>query len=310
MKAIMYHYVRQYDPRLPYFRYLDVRNFAKQLDHFEKKYGFVTKDEFRKAINDKTLGDAKGKILLTFDDAMSCHYEFVFKELKKRKLWGIFYVPSQQYQNEKILDVHRIHLLCGAFEGKKLLSLLKAHLDENMISDKKIKEFREETYTEADQINYEGISEFKRILNYFVSYEFREGLIDLVAEQLGFEFKASNFYVSVEKLKEMHRSGNIIGSHSISHPVMSKLSDIKQYAEINGSFNFLRNIGCIDTKTYCHPYGGFHSFNKTTIEALNTNNVEFSFNVEPRDISNKDLISSIQFLPRYDCNLFPFGEAS
>ena len=101
MKAIMYHYVRQYDPRLPHFRYLDVRNFAKQLDHFEKKYGFVTKDEFRKAINDKTLGDAKGKILLTFDDAMSFHYEFVFKELKKRKLWGIFYVPSQPYKNEK-----------------------------------------------------------------------------------------------------------------------------------------------------------------------------------------------------------------
>ena len=308
MKAIMYHYVREYNSKVPYFRYLDIKNFEKQLDYFEEKFGFVSKEEWLDAINKKILGNTEGKIILTFDDAMSCHYDHVFQVLKKRGLWGIFYVPAQPYQSDKILDVHRIHLLCGAFEGKDLMAILKKLLDENMIPDEKIKEFRELTYSR--QVNYEGVSEFKRILNYFVSYRFREGLIDAVANELGFEFIVSEFYVSLEQLKEMHLSGNLIGSHTVSHPVMSKLNEMDQKTEINDSFIFLRDNFNLDVKTYCHPYGGFHSFNKATVDILASNSVSFSFNVEPRDICDHDLVSSIHFLPRYDCNIFPFGQAS
>lgn len=308
MKAIMYHYVRQFDNGLPNFRFLDVDNFEKQLDFFQEKFGFVSKDEWLNVIKRKKLESAKGKVLLTFDDALACHFEYVFKVLNRRGLWGVFYVPTQPYQKNKVLDVHRIHLLCGAFDGSHLLSALKASLDENMIPDEKRKEFQEQTYTRQD--NYEGISEFKRILNYFVSYEYREDLIDSVAYKLNYLFQTSKFYVPLEKLKQMQLAGNIIGSHSISHPVMSKLSKIDQHSEINDSFGYLSANIKLDLKTYCHPYGGFHSFNEQTVKVLEASGVDFSFNVESRDICDDDLTSSIQFLPRYDCNEFPFGKAS
>jgi len=308
MKAIMYHYVRQFNPGLPNFRFLDVKNFQKQLDFFQEQFGFVSKDEWLNVLKSKKLESAKGKVLLTFDDAMSCHYEYVYKVLKKRGLWGIFYVPTQPYQKGKVLDVHRIHLLCGAFDGSKLLTTLKMFLYKSMIPDGKRKEFREQTYIGQD--NYEGISEFKRILNYFVSYEYREGLIDSVAHKLNYLFETSDFYVPVDKLKKMQLSGNMIGSHTVSHPVMSKLSKLEQNAEINDSFGYLSMNIKLDLKTYCHPYGGFHSFNEETVKALEESGVEFSFNVESRDICDDDLASSIQFLPRYDCNEFPFGKAS
>ena len=308
MKAIMYHYVRKPDPRLPNFRFLDVKNFEKQLDFFQEKFGFVSKSEWLDALKKKKLGGAKNKVILTFDDAMSCHYDHVYKIISKRSLWGIFYVPTQPYQEGKVLDVHRIHLLCGAYSGTELLSTLKAFLTEEMIPDEKREEFRKQTYTRQD--NYEGISEFKRILNYFVSYIYREKLIDLVARELKYVFDTSNFYVPVDKLRQMQRSGNIIGSHTVSHPVMSKLSKIEQKEEIEHSFSFLETSLQLDMKTYCHPYGGFHSFNGETLKALADKEVEFSFNVESRDICDDDLTSSIQFLPRYDCNEFPFGKAS
>jgi hypothetical protein len=63
-------------------------------------------------------------------------------------------------------------------------------------------------------------------------------------------------------------------------------------------------------KTHCYPYGGFHSFNEQTVKALAEKEVAFSFNVDSRDICDDDLTSSIQFLPRYDCNQFPVGRAS
>jgi peptidoglycan/xylan/chitin deacetylase (PgdA/CDA1 family) len=306
MKAVMYHYVREYNPQLPFFRFLNYRNFEKQLDYFATEYGFVTREEWIKVLKDKNSESVKGKILLTFDDAMSCNYEYVFKILKKKGLWGIFYVPTQPYQQDKMLDVHRIHLLCGAFEGFKLLAILQDLLDGSMIPDEKIKEFSEYTYT--NQKNFTGISEFKRILNYFVNYKYRESLINAVSDKLDFKHRVTDFYVSVDMIKEMYKYGNIIGSHSVSHPVMSKLSASEQRREINDSFKFLNSIDCIDIKTYCHPYGGFHSFNNETTGILNSMNVDFSFNVEPRDICDSDLKSSIQFLPRYDCNIFPFGK--
>ena len=137
MKAIMYHYVRKFDPSLPNFRFLDVRNFEKQLDFFQDQFGFVSKSEWLDALKRKKLGDAEGKVILTFDDAMFCHYDYVYKILSKRNLWGIFYVPTQPYQKGKVLDVHRIHLLCGAYSGNELLSTLKALLKEEMIPDEK-----------------------------------------------------------------------------------------------------------------------------------------------------------------------------
>lgn len=308
MKAIMYHYVRSFDPSLPNFRFLDVENFEKQLDYFQDKFGFISKDEWFNALSEKRLGSAKGKVLLTFDDGMSCHYDYVYKVLTKRNLWGIFYVPTQPYQRDKVLDVHRIHLLCGAYSGIELLSTLKAFLKEEMIPDVKREDFRKQTYTRQD--NYEWISEFKRILNYFVSYDFREHLIDKVAHELNYAFDTSKFYVPVEKLIEMQLSGNLIGSHTVSHPVMSKLNIREQNEEIEDSFSFLDSNLQLNVKTYCHPYGGFHSFNDETVNALAKNEVVFSFNVESRDICDEDLTASIQFLPRYDCNEFPFGKAS
>jgi len=202
----------------------------------------------------------------------------------------------------------RIHLLCGAYSGNKLLSTLSGFLTKEMIPDEKIEEFQTLTYTRQD--NYEGISDFKRILNYFVSYDYRELLIDSVARELKYVFNTSKFYVSMDKLNQMQLSGNLIGSHSVSHPVMSKLSNIEQNWEIENSFSFLESNLKPDLRTYCHPYGGFHSFNDETVRALAEKQVAFSFNVESRDICDEDLTLSIQFLPRYDCNQFPFGQAS
>ena len=308
MKAIMYHYVREYRSELPRFRFLDIQNFRKQLDYFDQKYGFISRKDWDLVIKKKKLDSVEGKVVLTFDDSLSCHFDYVFPELKKRNLWGIFYVPTQPYINSKMLDVHRVHLLCGAFDGPSLLNALHDFLEEDMISDSKIKNFRNKTYLK--QSNYEGISEFKQTLNYFVNYQFRENLIDKIANTVGYEFNPAHFYLSKDKLKEMYSYGNIIGAHSVTHPVMSRLGHSEQKIQIKESFSFLEDLVSQNHKTYCHPYGGFHSFNEDTIDILGTEQVMYSFSIESRDITNNDLEISYQFLPRFDCNEFPFGKAS
>ncbi len=304
----MYHYVREYNATLPYFRYLDINNFRKQLDFFEAEYGYISFEEWCDFIYNGLMPKKPGKVLLTFDDAMRCHYDYVFPELIKRGLWGIFYVPTAPYSDSTILDVHRIHLLCGSFSGTKLLKIAYSFITEKMIPDQMIEEFRNLTYTR--QQNTEGVSEFKRLMNYFLDYKYRSTIIDQIIDHLNFSFNSDIFYIPYKNLFEMKRNGMIIGSHSHSHPVMSKLSIQSQQDEIEKSFLILGDLIDLEHKSYCHPYGGFHSFNKTTTETLEKHNVFYSFNVEGREINQSDFIHSKHYLPRFDCNLFPFGKSS
>ena len=308
MRALMYHYVRRYDAVLPNFRYLDIDNFRRQLDYFDAEFGYVSFEEWRGFVNNGTVPEKTGKVVLTFDDAMRCHYDYVFPELLSRGLWGIFYVPTSPYADDIILDVHRIHLLCGAFSGMKLLEVANSMICEEMIPDEKIEEFRNETYTR--QQNTVGVSEFKRLMNYFIDYKYRATVIDTIANNLGFSFNRDMFYVPFEQLFEMKRKGMVIGSHSHSHPVMSKLSASAQQNELEKSFAILGDLVETNHRTYCHPYGGFHSFNKDTVDVLDRLGVAYSFNVESREIQKSDYISSTHHLPRFDCNLFPHGKAS
>ena len=305
----MYHYIQKSDPLLPNFKFLDFDNFVKQLDFFENNYGFVTQDEWSNYIDFGLLPEIGGKVVLTFDDGMICHYKYVYPELIKRKLWGIFYVPTLPYLEKKILDVHRIHLLIGASSGKELIMILNQILTEEMIPFKRRKEFREHTYKAQNDEN--DISEFKRILNYYISNEFRSRVINEILNLLNLlNLNEIDFYIPELKLKEMSDNGMIIGSHTNSHPVMSKLNFHDQKNELMVSFSFIEKIVNEKKMTYCHPYGGFHSFNKDTVSLLDNLGVAYSFNVENREIVSNDRLKNKHSLPRFDCNLFPYGKIS
>ena len=308
MKAIMYHYVRKYNDNFPNFRFLDVSNFVRQLDYFGDSFGFVDRDEWSRVALEGDFDTMPPGVILTFDDAMSCHYEFVFEILRKRGLWGIFYVPTKPYVSNKMLDVHRIHLLCGRFDGEKLLDACMSLIDEEMIPFTKREKFIENTYQR--QHNAAGVSQFKRMLNYFVDESYKSEVIDELSSHFGFNDYDMSFYVGVENLSKMSKEGMVVGSHTVNHPVMSKLDRGSQAAEIRQSFQFLESVCDTSHRTYCHPYGGFHSFNDETISLLDECDVSYSFSVESRDITGEDLLNRKQCLPRYNCNEFSYGRAS
>lgn len=304
----MYHYVRSFDDNYPHFRYLDINNFKSQLDYFEKKFGFVGRDEFDKAIKNRALEDLQGKIVLTFDDAMKCHHDVVFKILKERGLWGIFYVSSEPFYDDQILDVHRIHLLCGRYNAKELLDYASSIINKDMMEHSKISLFDKKTYQK--QVNIDEINDFKRLINYYLKLDYKNDVLNKICQKFEIENSAKNFYISKDNIKTMDSEGMLIGSHGKSHIVMSKADFKHQKIEIEESFQFLESLISPKLKTYCHPHGGSHVFNENTLSLLNSSNVDFSFSVQSRDIKLDDIKKNVHALPRFDCNEFPFGRIS
>lgn len=314
MKAVMYHYVRSASYDLPYFTYLDVDNFKRQLDFFSQEFGFVRQEDFASWIQQPHAIERPDGVILTFDDGFRDHVDTVQPILKELNLWGIFYIPTHMLSTGEILDVHKIHLLLGKLGPERCLELLNASSAIEMFPDIVVEDFRLKTYS-RQTTSSEQTKTFKRMLNYFVDYQWRRQLLDRL-EISAFEIAGyqapdvSDVYITTEELRALSDDGHIIGSHSVSHRLMSKLSAEAQAQEIYESQQFLEAICGREVATYCHPYGGFHSFNDDTERILSAAGFRYSFNVEARDIDVEDLVGRPQALPRYDCNLFPYGQAT
>ncbi|WP_336001795.1 polysaccharide deacetylase family protein [Halorientalis halophila] len=303
----MYHYVRPPSSDGNYY-YLDLSDFRRQLDYFESNYGFLDRESFVEAI--RTGTDPGNDIVLTFDDGLRDHFDWVYPELRKRGLWGIFYVPTGPYETGSVLDVHRIHGLLGQFLGSEVLDELKDIVTSDMIPDQRRQDFR--TYTYESQDNTEATTKVKRILNYYISYEHRSSVLNTLENRLsGSTRDVPDVYASLSQFEEMQNNGMIIGSHSVTHRVFSKLDRTEQKREIFDSFSLLGSaFGRLDLRTFCYPYGGDHTYDDTTLSLLSDADCEFAFSVESRDVTDDDLTNFRNELPRYDCNEFPHGEAS
>ena len=307
MKAVMYHYVRPDDPSMPHFRHLRLDRFLRQLDEFAARYGFVSQEDFFRAVE---CGTPVRGVVLTFDDGFRDHYRYVWPCLRERGLWGIFYIPTGVYRKGKLLDVHRVHVLLGVHGGRKIHEALRERVSREMLSDQHVEAFRTQTY--RTQVNDDPTRAVKRILNYYIRYEYRETVIDelvrlfLSPEQVS----PDRYYLRPEEIRRMQEDGMLIGSHTVSHPVLSRLPAVEQRREIVESFAFLEAVtGGLRHRSFCYPYGGDHSFTAETERILEQNGCRFSFSVEPRDIAARDLRSRRQALPRYDCNRFSGGGA-
>ena len=305
MKAIMYHYVRPGSLGWDRLKYLHLDNFRRQLDWLAENGGLVSHEQFRKSVEN---GEPRAGAVLTFDDGFADHYRYVFPELVSRNIWAIFFIPTGIYTSRRLLDVHRIHLITARCSGTECLAAAQEAVTEDMLLDSHIDEFKDRAYSrladDADTIA------FKRALNYFICDEYREEVLDRIIDKLKLELpSAAEFYVSASELAEMAEAGMQIGSHSVSHLIMSKLEVARQRQEIAQSFDYLNRVTGTPVETFCYPYGGFHSFTSDTETLLTQAGCRYAFNFEPRDISADDLRWRPQALPRYDCNHFPFGTA-
>ena len=297
MLNIMYHYVRPYSKAYPNLNSLDVDIFKNQLDYFEKEYGFLSKGEYQNAV--KKGNNPKG-VVLTFDDGFRDHFDYVLPELKKRGLWGIFYISTGVYQKNELLGVHRVHYLKGKYGAKAILDEVLQNIDSSMLDHTTIGEFDKEIYT---GLNYEeDEKQLRRLLNFYISYKYRDRILNkLMKKFFNEEQLFKEVYLSVNEIKKLVMSENIVGSHSVSHRVLSRLSYQEQYNEIENSFDFLNNIVNQNYKSFCYPYGYKSSYNSDTLKVLSKLNVDdacvFDNKIQDDEIKRYEL-------SRTDCNQF------
>ena len=215
-----------------------------------------------------------------------------------------FYIPIYPYLNKDILDVHKAHLICSKV-GPYCLELLNKTCEEMGIDLNKLEvnlDKQKFINKYSQQIDNIEIKEFKRIINYYGDIGLRTKILDSILSNLNVAIEPNTFYLSLEEIIFIDSLGFEIGSHGISHTLLSRLDIKKQNDEILLSKLFLENLLNKKIDSFCYPYGTKNSYDQTTLDLLKENRFKNAVSVESRDFLMNDFINNIYEIPRYDCN--------
>ncbi len=295
----MYHYVREDSIFFPYSKHKEINDFVNEIKLIKKNNIFLSLEDLK---NSKEF--IEKSYLLTFDDGLKDHVK-VAEFLKSFNAKATFYIPIKPYLNKQILPVHKTHLICSKVGKESLLLLKKACIELGIEINSMILSEEKTRYKSAynHQDDEAQIKEFKKIINYYGKIGLRDKLLDWILEKLGLQdINYKDFYLTENEIKYINSLGFEIGSHGVSHTLLSRLSYREQLSELKSSKEFLERIISARVNSFCFPYGGKTSYNKKTLEILRKLNYHNAVSVESRDISQNDLKNFSFELPRYDCN--------
>ena len=291
----MYHYIRSKNKLFPYSNILKKNDYNNQVKKFSK-IGLI--NSYQEIFSDSN------KYLLTFDDGFKDHI-YAAEILKKHNSVGLFFIPTLPLKNNIILDVHKAHLIVGKVKGFEAVNELEKYLNKNKIDN---------YYNQKEKLKYQAAykkyndefykKKFKKIMNYYGNLELKNKILNYLLRKFEINVKSQDYYLNQKEIKYLSSLGMIIGSHSESHILLSRLNYKKQFKEINNSKIFLEKIINKNIDIFCYPYGGKISYNFDTLKILKKLKFKIAYSVESRDITAQDMKSRPYELPRYDCNLF------
>ena len=303
INIIMYHYIRPAtDNKYPGIKSLDLNGFKRQLDYFQERFVIISVDQILDSINSKSTLP-KNACWLTFDDGYKDHYNYVFPELKKRKLQGSFFPPRDVIKNSELLDVNSIHHILSKCKN---ISELRVSLDklclESSIKSSELKYFWDK-YGVPNRWDNATTIYIKRMLQHALPEENRNFITQkLFQEYVGISQKelSNELYMSVSEIRELVKEGMHVGSHGSRHCWLNKITKENQRIDIQDALEFLEDVGA-STKDWvmCYPYGAYNSDTLSLIDSLGA---KIGITCEARK-ANLDLDNQLT-LPRFDTNDF------
>jgi len=291
----MYHYIRNKSKLFPNYNILEKKKYTNQIKKFSKKGLINSYDE---------LFISSNKYLPTFDDGFKDHI-FAAEVLKKYNSTGIFFIPTSPLENNIILDVHKTHLILGKVKSSEALIELEKYLHKNKII-KFYNKNEKSKYKSAykNRLDEDDKKQFKKIMNYYGDLKLKHKILDYLLKKFEINIKPKDYYMNKKEIKYLQSLVMIIGSHSQSHTLLSRLSYREQFKELKNSKIFLEKIIKKNIDIFCYPYGRKISYNDNTLKILKKLKYKLAYSVEHRDISFGDIRQKPYELPRYDCNLF------
>ena len=229
------------DHPVPHIQHLysfkTTKEFENDLDYLLKHFRPVSLDEILFKIKNKEPLDPNS-FLLSFDDGLREIYENVAPILLRKGLPAVFFLNSAFLDNKDLFYRFKVSLILDKiFSGEvtqTLLEIINGRLKEGGL--------------------YSGHLEqdLKRI-----DYPLRS-ISDLIGQDLGISFsdylKEIQPFLNSDQVRWLISHGFHIGSHSIDHPIYSKISLAEQVRQTLESTEFLVDRFHLNYRVFAFPH--------------------------------------------------------
>jgi peptidoglycan/xylan/chitin deacetylase (PgdA/CDA1 family) len=255
-----------YETDYPGIKGLLIKDFIKQIDYICKNYSVIKLEDYTGLIKAKKAVP-NNACILTFDDGFKDHYTNVFPILKKKKLPATFFPLTQPLSEFVVPAVHKTHFLLAKLGAPRFAEEI------NSAMEKKFSEFSAEYFID-DKIKkakrYKWDDNLSANLKWTISampVEIKNKVLNFIFSKYFEDEKefCKNLYMSFDQMREMIEGGMSFGSHSVTHPALSKLSSEEQDKEIRNSKITLEKELGVKISAFSYPYG---DFNEATIDIL------------------------------------------
>lgn len=303
IRIVVYHRIMEnFDPlHFPYDHELvdaTTDEFDRELAHFKRDYNIVTFGDVIRMLDDGVPLPERA-LLITFDDGYQDNYLHAFPLLREHK------VPATM-------------LLAASFVGGDStfwydrLAFILRNLDQDSVSFGGGKHDFRLTTDPARRMKV-----FKVIMEYLACVEDAERLQILeeinakygyVYDRQGEEVRALSRPLNWQQVAEMSREGVEMGSHTMTHPFLSRVDRQQLLDEMTGSKALIEQHTGSPVRVIAYPNGQSRDFNdevkQAAREAGYSIGLSYVDGVNPLDELDRFALKRLHVSPRHDFSMF------
>ena len=217
---------------------IQMNTFEQTLERFKVGYQFVSLEQF---ISDSSKNS--NLISLTFDDGNYSVYKNVYPLLNKRGIPFSVFINSLSILRA---EPHWFELLEAGFRKSQNYFSLS-----------------------------ERLSEFQKTKFLLKKREVRMNDLEIIFNRLGVSYESVKDFcmdkdrqLTLEELRELSSDGVLIGSHGLTHQILSRLTEEQQGTQIKESKNQIEAITGNNCNLFAYPNGWIGDYTVQTIRLL------------------------------------------
>ncbi|MBE18373.1 MAG: hypothetical protein CMO11_00105 [Thaumarchaeota archaeon] len=279
--SLCYHYIRP-DNDDPFSRLMGTKitEFKNQIKMLKEKFEMISLDDVLEFINAKIFENNKYKMLLTFDDGLSEHYNAA-KILKQFDIKATFFIPTCILKERLPANPMIIHYVIAKYGIEKFLEEFRYALKKLGLEIKKY----DITYVREDNDVWKKIAEIKYNFKYKLGYKIsREILLHIYQNSLLIEYPniLEIIHLNKEQIHEMLEMGHRIGVHTHTHisVAATSLSDSDFFNEIVFPKKYLEDEFNVPIKSFSYPFGERKDYLSSMRFLNKTKEYDLAFTVE------------------------------
>lgn len=282
---IFHRVLAQMDPLFPNSE-PDIKRFDKIVRAISSVYNVLPLDEAVSRLHSDTLPARTACI--SFDDGYLDNYTNALPVLKKYKVPATVFIASHYMQGE-IMWNDRIIEAVKQFDGKLALPSLGVNgYDCSLVENKR---------------------HILRVLVDKIKYLLPAERLDAVDEvEVLTKFKHKNRMMMCEdEVRELRKSGMLIGAHTQTHPILTSLDDVDSRREIENSKSDLEAVLGETVISFAYPNGRYgRDYNERHALMVKEAGFEFAVSTNSGVVKKTDPLYELPRFTPWDINISKF----